>query len=105
DFSYSGLKTAVIRWIRERQDAGEDIDAADLAASFQEAVVDVQVAKTLRAAETRKIATVVVAGGVAANSRLRARMHEEGERRGIEIVTPSLLLFTDNAAIIAAAGM
>jgi len=105
DFSYSGLKTAVIRWIRERQDAGEDIDAADLAASFQEAVVDVQVAKTLRAAETRRIATVVVAGGVAANSRLRARMHEEGERRRIEIVTPSLLLCTDNAAMIATAGM
>jgi tRNA N6-adenosine threonylcarbamoyltransferase len=105
DFSYSGLKTAVIRWIRERQDAGEDIDAADLAASFQEAVVDVQVAKTLRAAEARTIATVVVAGGVAANSRLRARMHEEGGRRGIEIVTPSLLLCTDNAAMIASAGL
>ena len=104
DFSYSGLKTAVIRWIRERQDAGEDIDAADLAASFQEAVVDVQVAKTLRAAEQHGINTIVIAGGVAANSRLRARMRDEGEERGIDVVTPTALLCTDNAAMIAVAG-
>ena len=105
DFSYSGLKTAVIRWIRERQDAGEDIDGADLAASFQEAVVDVQVAKTLRAAEERGIKTVIIAGGVAANSRLRERMRSDGEARGIEVVHPSLLLCTDNGAMIAAAGL
>jgi N6-L-threonylcarbamoyladenine synthase len=105
DFSYSGLKTAVIRWIRERQDAGEEIDVADLAASFQEAVVDVQVAKTLRAAEERNVKTVIIAGGVAANSRLRERMRTDGERRGIVVVTPSLLLCTDNGAMIAAAGM
>jgi len=105
DFSYSGLKTAVIRWIRERQDAGEEIDAADLAASFQEAVVDVQVAKTLRAADERGVKTVIIAGGVAANSRLRERMHGDGARRGIDVVTPSLLLCTDNGAMIAAAGL
>jgi tRNA N6-adenosine threonylcarbamoyltransferase len=105
DFSYSGLKTAVIRWIRERQDAGEDIDGAHLAASFQEAVVDVQVAKTLRAAEERSIETVVIAGGVAANSRLRERMRADGEKRGIHVVTPSSLLCTDNGAMIAAAGL
>ncbi|MGH2784094.1 MAG: tRNA (adenosine(37)-N6)-threonylcarbamoyltransferase complex transferase subunit TsaD [Actinomycetota bacterium] len=105
DFSYSGLKTAVIRWIRERQEAGEDIDAEDLAASFQEAVVDVQIAKTLRAAEERGIGTVIVVGGVAANSRLRARMTEEGTKRGLTVVTPSVALCTDNGAMIAAAGM
>jgi tRNA N6-adenosine threonylcarbamoyltransferase len=105
DFSYSGLKTAVIRWIRERQDAGEEIDAAHLAASFQEAVVDVQVAKTLRAAEERGVSTVVIAGGVAANSRLRERMRDDGSERGIHVVTPSSLLCTDNGAMIAAAGL
>jgi len=105
DFSYSGLKTAVIRWIRERNEAGEDIVAEDLAASFQEASVDVQIAKTLRAAEERGIGTVIVVGGVAANSRLRARMSEEGTKRGLTIVTPSIALCTDNGAMIAAAGM
>jgi N6-L-threonylcarbamoyladenine synthase len=105
DFSYSGLKTAVIRWIREQQEAEVDINAADLAASFQEAVVDVQVAKTMRAAEERGVKTVVIAGGVAANSRLRARMHEEGQKRGIDVVSPSPLLCTDNGAMIAAAGL
>jgi N6-L-threonylcarbamoyladenine synthase len=105
DFSYSGLKTAVIRWIRQRQDEGKEIDGPDLAASFQEAVVDVQVAKTLRAAEDRGVRSVVIAGGVAANSRLRQRMSEEGKRRGIEVVLPSTLLCTDNGAMIAAAGL
>jgi N6-L-threonylcarbamoyladenine synthase len=105
DFSYSGLKTAVIRWIRERQETGEDIVAEDLAASFQEAIVDVQIAKTLRAAEERGIGTVIVVGGVAANSRLRARMSEEGTKRGLTVVTPSVALCTDNGAMIAAAGM
>jgi N6-L-threonylcarbamoyladenine synthase len=105
DFSYSGLKTAVIRWIREQHAAGNDIDAEDLAASFQEAIVDVQVAKTLRAAEDRRIGTVIVVGGVAANSRLRARMAEEGTKRGLTVVTPSISLCTDNGVMIAAAGM
>jgi N6-L-threonylcarbamoyladenine synthase len=105
DFSYSGLKTAVIRWIRERNEAGEEIVAEDLAASFQEAIVDVQIAKTLRAAEERGIGTVIVVGGVAANSRLRARMSEEGTKRGLTVVTPSIALCTDNGAMIAAAGM
>ncbi len=105
DFSYSGLKTAVIRWIRERQDAGEEIDAADLAASFQEAIVDVQIAKTVRAAEERGVKTVIVVGGVAANSRLRARMAEAGTQRGLTVITPSISLCTDNGAMIAAAGI
>lgn len=105
DFSLSGLKTAVIRWVRERVARGEEFDPADLAASFQEAIVDVQVAKTMRAAEDRKVGTVVLAGGVAANSRLRERMAEEGKARGIEVVAPSPALCTDNGAMIAAAGI
>jgi N6-L-threonylcarbamoyladenine synthase len=105
DLSYSGLKTAVIRFVRERTERGEEVDAADLAASFQEAIVDVQVAKTLRAAEERGLRTVVVAGGVAANSRLRARILEEGRRRGIRVAIPSPALCTDNGAMIAAAGL
>jgi N6-L-threonylcarbamoyladenine synthase len=105
DFSLSGLKTSVIRWTRERQAAGEDFDPADIAASFQEAVVDVQVAKTLRAAEERGRKTVILAGGVAANSRLRARITEEAGERGIDVVVPPPNLCTDNGAMIAAAGM
>lgn len=104
DFSMSGLKTAVIRWIREQETLGEQIDAADLAASFQEAIVDVLVAKTLKAAKDLSIEQVVVAGGVAANSRLRARMLEEGARAGLRVVVPPPVLCTDNGAMIAAAG-
>jgi N6-L-threonylcarbamoyladenine synthase len=105
DFSLSGLKTAVIRWLRERQARGEDFDPADVAASFQEAVVDVQIAKTLRAAEEREHRTIVVAGGVAANSRLRERIAAEGSARGFDVVIPAISLCTDNGAMIAAAGM
>jgi len=105
DFSFSGLKTAVIRWMREREALGEAIDAADLAASFQEAIVDVQIAKTFKAAEQTGIDTVVLAGGVAANSRLRARMLDEGEKRGLRVVVPRVSLCTDNGAMIAAAGI
>jgi N6-L-threonylcarbamoyladenine synthase len=105
DFSLSGLKTAVIRWIRERQERDEEIDAADLAASFQEAIVDVQVSKTIAAALDRRVGTVVVAGGVAANSRLRERMRAAGGEAGLRVVIPSPGLCTDNGAMIAAAGL
>ncbi|MFA5890756.1 MAG: tRNA (adenosine(37)-N6)-threonylcarbamoyltransferase complex transferase subunit TsaD [Actinomycetota bacterium] len=104
DFSMSGLKTAVIRWVRERQNLEDSFDPADLAASFQEAIVDVLVTKTIRAARDLGIDTVVLAGGVAANSRLRARMRAAGEESGIRVVVPSIALCTDNGAMIAAAG-
>ena len=104
DFSLSGLKTAVIRWAREREATGEDFDVADVAASFQEAIVDVQVAKTVRAALDQGIGSVVIAGGVAANSRLRDKMRAAGEQAGLRVVTPALALCTDNGAMIAAAG-
>jgi N6-L-threonylcarbamoyladenine synthase len=74
-----------------------------IASAFQEAIVDVLAAKTLRAAEAFKVQTVVIVGGVAANSRLRARMSEEGERKGIEVLIPSPGFCTDNAAMIAMA--
>jgi N6-L-threonylcarbamoyladenine synthase len=104
DFSYSGLKTAVIRWIRERQELGEGFDPSDLAASFQEAVVDVQVEKTVRAARSLGIRNIVAAGGVAANSRLRRRLHDDGSAAGCRVVIPPLALCTDNGAMIAASG-
>ena len=75
-----------------------------MAASFQEAVVDVQVSKILRAATESGIDTVLLAGGVAANSRLRARLSEEAARRNVRVLAPSLALCTDNGAMIACAG-
>ena len=102
DFSLSGLKTAVIRHVRDR--GVENVDVADLAASFQEAVVDVQVAKTMAAAEDLGVGTVLLGGGVVANSRLRERMSREAEERGVRLHYPSLVLCTDNAAMIASAG-
>jgi N6-L-threonylcarbamoyladenine synthase len=105
EFSFSGLKTAVIRWVRERSARAESFDAADLAASFQDAVVEPLVVKTVRAARDLGVGTIVVAGGVAANSRLRARVREAGEAAGFGVVTPRPVLCTDNGAMIAAAGL
>jgi N6-L-threonylcarbamoyladenine synthase len=100
DFSFSGLKTAVVTYCRRHPEA----EVADIAASFQAAVVDVLVAKLLRAAESVGVDTIVIGGGVAANSGLRARVVEEGERAGLRVVVPSRALCTDNAAMIAACG-
>jgi N6-L-threonylcarbamoyladenine synthase len=104
DFSLSGLKTAVIRHVRAERAAGHDPPVEDLAASFQEAVVDVQVQKTVAAAEATGVRTVLMGGGVVANSRLRERMAGETEARGLRLLSPSPELCTDNAAMIAAAG-
>jgi N6-L-threonylcarbamoyladenine synthase len=104
DFSLSGLKTAVVRELRRREAAGEPIDLPDVAASFQEAVVDVQVRKVLRAAEEHGVGTITVVGGVAANSRLRERMTAACAKAGLRLLIPSPALCTDNGAMIAAAG-
>ena len=104
DFSLSGLKTAVIRHVRAERAAGREPSLPDLAASFQEAVVDVQVQKTLAAAEDTGVDTVLLGGGVVANTRLRERMAAEADGRGIRMLSPSLELCTDNAAMIASAG-
>jgi N6-L-threonylcarbamoyladenine synthase len=98
DFSFSGLKTAVVQYVRKHPDVG----VADVAASFQAAVVDVLVDKLLGAATETGITTVVVGGGVAANSALRDRLHVEAGRSDLRIVVPSLALCTDNAAMVAA---
>jgi N6-L-threonylcarbamoyladenine synthase len=99
DFSFSGLKTAVVNHVRRKP----DVEDADVAASFQAAVVDVLVTKLMRAAQATGISTVVIGGGVAANSALRTRLLDEADRAGLRAVVPSLSLCTDNAAMIAAA--
>ena len=104
DFSLSGLKTAVLRHVKNERAAGREIDPADLAASFQEAIVDVQVSKTMTAAAECRVQTVLLGGGVVANTRLRERMQEAGERAGVRVLFPSIDLCTDNGAMIAIAG-
>jgi N6-L-threonylcarbamoyladenine synthase len=104
DFSFSGLKTAVARWVEARQRAGEPVPAADVAASFQESVVDVLTAKAIRAATESGIDQLLIGGGVAANSRLRALAAERCERAGIRLRIPRPKLCTDNGAMVAALG-
>jgi N6-L-threonylcarbamoyladenine synthase len=104
DFSFSGLKTAVARWVEARQRAGEPVPVADVAASFQEAVCDVLTAKALDACREYGIETLVIGGGVAANSRLRALAKERAGRRGVTVRTPRPRLCTDNGAMVAALG-
>src|SRR5689334_25065703 len=98
DFSFSGLKTAVLRLLEHQRDA---LAVADVAASFQEALVDVLVIKTLRAAHEFGARQVALAGGVAANARLRERLRAESP---VPVLIPPIWLCTDNAAMIAAAG-
>jgi N6-L-threonylcarbamoyladenine synthase len=97
DFSFSGLKTAVVQYVRKYP----DVDIADVAASFQAAVVDVLIAKLLGAAAETGIHTVVIGGGVAANSLLRERLLDVAARGEIDLVLPALGLCTDNAAMVA----
>jgi N6-L-threonylcarbamoyladenine synthase len=104
DFSLSGLKTSVLRHVKRERDAGREIDLADLAASFQEAIVDVQVTKTMSAAAEFGISTVLLGGGVVANTRLRERMEDAGASNGVRVLFPSPVLCTDNGAMIARAG-
>jgi N6-L-threonylcarbamoyladenine synthase len=104
DFSLSGVKTAVVRHVREARARGEEVNAADLAASFQEAVVEVEVDKTISAAVDKDVRKVVLGGGVVANTRLRQLMNERARANGLEVFIPSPELCTDNAAMIACAG-
>jgi len=108
DFSFSGLKTAVLYHVRgsgagakQRPTDLSEQEIADVAAGFQECVVDVLVGKTLRAAESRGVDRIIVGGGVAANRRLRARFQEEAARLGLEILLPEMRYCTDNAAMVA----
>jgi N6-L-threonylcarbamoyladenine synthase len=104
DFSFSGLKTSVINQFKEKVAHGEELPLEDIAASFQEAVVDVLVLKTMRAVEEKGVSAVSVTGGVSANSRLREVFKETCDKKGIAVYFPALSLCTDNAAMIAAAG-
>lgn len=101
DFSFSGLKTAVIRFFQEK---GGEFRMEDIAASFQAAVIDMLVKTTLSAVERTGVRRIALAGGVAANSGVQRRMREEAESRGIEFSSPPPRLCTDNAAMIACAG-
>jgi N6-L-threonylcarbamoyladenine synthase len=104
DFSFSGLKTAVARWVRAREDAGEPVPVADVAASFQEAVTDVLTRKAVLACRETGVRHLQVGGGVAANSRLRAMAQERCDSAGIELRVPRPGLCTDNGAMVAALG-
>ena len=105
DFSFSGLKTAVITFVRRHHREGTLPSMADLAASIEEAVVDALVTKAFNAVDDLGVASLAGGGGVLANSRLRARLAEEAERRGIALYVPPLALCADNAAMIAAAAV
>jgi N6-L-threonylcarbamoyladenine synthase len=104
DFSFSGLKTAVARWVEKQQRDGVHVNVADVAASFQEAVVDVLVRKAIDACVANNAGTLVIGGGVAANSRLREVALERTKKAGIELRIPRPGLCTDNGAMVAALG-
>lgn len=104
DFSFSGLKTAVLYALERFRQQDEPPPAADVAASFQQAVVDVLVAKTVRAARTLGVRQVLLAGGVAANGPLRQSLAAAADSIGAALIVPPLDLCTDNGAMIAAAG-
>lgn len=103
DFSFSGLKSAVLNYLNSMQMKGEDIVTEDVAASFQQAVVDVLVGNAMAAAEVKNIKKFALAGGVASNSALRKAFKEACLSRGIEFYYPEPLLCTDNGAMIASA--
>ena len=103
DFSFSGIKTGVLNYINSEKQAGREINVADVAASFQAAVLDVVVTKTVGAAVDMGRDKIVVAGGVAANSRLREMLQTECAKKGIKLYYPEPILCTDNAAMIGCA--
>ena len=103
DFSFSGLKSSVLNYINSCEMKGEKINKADIAASFQEAVVDVLVSHTIEGAKQLGFKKIAMAGGVASNAVLREEMKEACERRGFKFYHPSPILCTDNAAMIGAA--
>jgi N6-L-threonylcarbamoyladenine synthase len=104
DFSFSGLKTSVARWVQARELAGEPVPVADVAASFQEAVVDVLTRKAVLACREQGVDDLLIGGGVAANTRLRAMAAQRCESAGIRLRVPRPGLCTDNGAMVAALG-
>lgn len=104
DFSFSGLKTAVINYIHNARQRGESLPVEDVAASLQAAIVEVLVTRTVQAAQRRGVDTILLSGGVAANRGLRAELTRKAEAAGIRVFFPAPRLCTDNAAMIACAG-
>lgn len=104
DFSFSGLKTAVINYLHNKEQKGEEVVKEDVAASFQKAVTDVLVEKAVRLAKKENMDKIVLAGGVAANEGLRFELENRGSKENIKIYYPEKILCTDNAAMIASAG-
>ena len=102
DFSFSGLKTAVARWVEVRRDAGEEIPIADVAASFREAVIDVLTSKAIAACKDYGVPRLLLGGGVVANARLREVAQQRADSAGVELRIPAFSLCTDNGAMIAA---
>jgi N6-L-threonylcarbamoyladenine synthase len=104
DFSFSGLKTAVARWVEQKRDAGDEVPLADVAASFREAVADVLLTKAVAACNDLGVPRLLLGGGVVANARIRQLAAERTAAAGIELRVPPLDLCTDNGAMIAALG-
>ncbi len=104
DFSFSGLKTAVLTYLQSKKKACEDVKVADVCASFQEAVIDVLVEKTILATQKYSLTTVVMGGGVSSNGRLRAVMGKRCNENGLRLFVPRPSFCTDNGAMIALAG-
>jgi len=104
DFSFSGLKTSLLRYV-EKQGKITKKELPDIAASFQEAIVDALIKKTILAAEHKKVDTIVIGGGVAANSRIRIKIYKEADRKNLKVFFPKhFKLCTDNAAMVAGLG-
>ena len=104
NFSFSGIKTALLYFLRDREKLGHDCSLEDIAAGYQEAIVEVLVEKTFRAVRQHKVAGVAVVGGVSANSRLRTLCEKRATREGVELLLPRIGFCTDNAAMVALAG-
>lgn len=103
DFSFSGLKTSVLNYLNRLEQTGQEINIPDVAASFQQAIVDVLVKNTIQAANMKNIKKIALAGGVAANTQLRSDMKNIAAKQDIEVMYPGLVLCTDNAAMIGCA--
>lgn len=103
DFSFSGVKSAVLNYLNQMEMKGEEINKADVAASFQKAVVSFLVDNAIKACNIKKVDKIAVAGGVAANTCLRDTLIKEGEKNGIKVLFPEFILCTDNAAMIGSA--
>jgi N6-L-threonylcarbamoyladenine synthase len=103
DFSFSGLKSAVLNYLNKMEMTGQEINRADVAASFQKALVDVLVDNVIKTCSMKKVDKIAIAGGVASNSALRHALISAGEKNGIKVLFPSPILCTDNAAMIGSA--